>query len=220
MKPREKFLQRGVDSLTEKELISIIISSGSGRRSYKEIASSVSNLLFDGEKENRPLKDSLAGAKGLLAVDGIGKVKAIQIASAIELGRRYYKFHNATGRSRVLTTKDSLMQFDSIRNKKKEYLMGLFLNARFEKLGLEVIAVGSQNVLSVQPKDIFISALQLNATYILLGHNHPSGCSKPSREDVELTRSVQELARKLGFILLEHLVLAKDGWHSILGGME
>jgi len=102
-----------------------------------------------------------------------------------------------------------------IGSKKQEYIVALFLNSRFEVLDRRVICIGSLDGVSVLPRDIIIPALELNASSVVIAHNHPSGDASPSNEDVLITRRIQEGLELVGLNLLDHIVIGKDNWRRV-----
>jgi DNA repair protein RadC len=94
--------------------------------------------------------------------------------------------------------------------------MAVYLNARYELLGKRTIRIGSLNRLSVSPRDIIIPALEFNSAGVILAHNHPSGDSEPSKEDVILTKRIEKAFDIVGLSLIDHLVVARKNWVSVL----
>ncbi|WKZ31402.1 MAG: DNA repair protein RadC [Candidatus Dojkabacteria bacterium] len=209
MKPREKYESRGLESLSDRELAAIVISSGSRGVHYRDIANNLVTELRKGSPD-RPVD-----LETLSQVRGLGRVKSMQVLAGIELGRRLYQLYSSE-KPRISSTKESVAQFEDIKYKKREYLKAIYLNARFELLHKEVIGVGNIDSLFIQPRDILLPALEKNALYIVMAHNHPSGVLDPSRQDIELTDRVGRVAKELGFVLLDHLIVAKNGWRRIV----
>ncbi len=100
--------------------------------------------------------------------------------------------------------------------KRQEYLVCLFLNARYELLKKKVISIGTVDSLSISPRDIIVSALETNSVYIVLAHNHPSGSSAPSNEDLAVTTRLKDALDLVGMKLLDHIIVASDGWRSVV----
>jgi len=199
MFPREKFLERGVDSLTVKDLLAIILSSGVKGRNYKQLSSVVFEKLRVG-----------AEYKDLIKIKGLGSVKAMQIVASIEIGRRLNGIQ--VSRKVISSTQLAYEEIQYISRYKREHLVGLFLNARYELLGKKVVAIGSLDRISVLPRDVIVPALYKNAAYVLLGHNHPSGGVSPSNEDVLFTKRVKKALEIVGIVLLDHIVITEDSF--------
>ena len=102
-----------------------------------------------------------------------------------------------------------------MRNFNQENIVGVFLNARFEVLRKKTIAIGTFDRANVLPRDVIIPALEVNASSVILAHNHPSGASEPSREDIIVTKRMKKSLELVGLELLEHLVISEEGWLSI-----
>ncbi len=203
MLPREKFQEMGIDSLSEEELVSILIGSGVKGVCFSKLAKKILKILKEGN----------ISYEEMIKIKGLGNVKTIQIISAIELGRRIYDFRN-----KDIIVSNSQLAFNELKylvQKKQEYLVCLFLNARYELLSKKTIAIGTVDSLSISSRDIIISALNFNSVYVIIGHNHPSGVSKPSDEDIAITERIKSSLDLVGIKLLDHLVVASDGWRSV-----
>ncbi len=203
MLPREKFHKMGMDCLSDEELVSILIGSGVKGFDFSKISKKILTVLKSGD----------ISYEGIKKIKGLGGVKSLQILSAIELGRRIYSLK--TEKVLVSNSEMAFNEFKYLVQKKQECLVCLFLNARYELLSKKTIAIGSVDSLSVSSRDIIIWALDFNAVYTILGHNHPSGVSKPSDEDVVVTKRIKDALDLVGIKLLDHLVVASDGWRSI-----
>ncbi len=209
MLPREKFSQRGIDSLSDSELISIIVGSGCRKSSFSQISLRILKLLRKTVESGRKLN-----IDDLLLVDGVGKITAMKILSGIELGRRVY-FWDKGDRDVLRNSKEAYEYLKRMKELKQENIVCVFLNARFEVLKKKTIAIGTLDRAVVLPRDIIISALEVNASSVILAHNHPSGTSQPSNEDVVVTRRIRESLELVGIEFLDHLVISHDGWSSV-----
>lgn len=209
MLPREKFLQRGIDSLADSELIAILVGSGCRQVSFSEISTKVLRKVKELLDRNRKIE-----VKDLTEIDGIGNVTAMKILSGIELGRRIY-FWNKGEKEVIRNSKEAYEYLKRMRNFKQENIVGVFLNARFEVLRKKTIAIGTFDRANVLPRDVIIPALEVNASSVILAHNHPSGASEPSREDIIVTKRMKKSLELVGLELLEHLVISEEGWLSI-----
>ncbi len=203
MLPREKFLKMGIDSLSDEDLISILISSGTKGISYDVLSKRVLKIL----KKNKISFESLKNLKGL------GPVKSIQLLCALELGKRIYGY--SCEKTIISNTQMAFEQLRYLVSRKQEYLVALFLNARYELLERKTITIGTVDSLNILPRDIIIPALQANSAFVILAHNHPSGTSKPSNEDVVVNKNIREALKLVGIRLLDHIVISSDGWCSI-----
>lgn len=204
MFPREKFLQMGLDSLSDTELISVLIGSGIKGVDFVSLSKKILRVLRNGDLSYDSLK----------RIKGLGSVKSIQILCAIELGKR---LHGLNNEKNIISSSDiAFREIKYLIKKKQEYLVCLFLNARYELLNRKTISIGTVDSLNISPRDIIISALDVNAVYVVLAHNHPSGTSEPSSEDLLVTKRLRESLDLVGMKLLDHIVVASDGWKSII----
>ena len=115
----------------------------------------------------------------------------------------------------VTSPKEALLQFQDLRREPRESFAVLYLNARNQPLGREVVAVGGLNIAQLRPREVFAPALTLGAAAVVLAHNHPSGDPTPSPEDLAVTRHLLEAGDLLGVEVLDHLVLSADRFRSI-----
>jgi DNA repair protein RadC len=205
-RPREKLLVKGSENLTDAELIAILLGTGTKEHNALTVAS---KLL-----QKYPLK-SLADIHipQLEKISGIGKVKALHIQAALELGKRIFAPESIT-KTMIYTTNDAISICRDIASKKQEHMLVLYLNARHELLQKEVIGMGSLNALVIEPKEIFSPGLLTPCAEIIIIHNHPSGDVTPSDEDVQFTQRVQNAGEILGIQLIDHLIVCSSGYFS------
>ncbi len=202
--PREKALKYGISSLSDSELLAL--SLGKGTKELNVLG--LSSKLLSG----KTLKDfKNITFEELIKIKGIGEAKALQILSIIEIAKR---IENEEEKIVFSKPEDVFDYVKYLSKERQEKLIALYTNTSNELLGEEVIAVGSLNVLRVLPRDIFFPAINLNAYGIILVHNHPNGYSKPSKEDIEFTKKIQELAIQLGFEVLDHIIVGKKDFYS------
>jgi len=203
MLPREKFFKMGIDALSNEELVSILIGSGIQGLDFSSLSRKVLKKLKSGNVSFKDLED----------MKGLGEVKSIQILCSIELGRRIYAQKNE--KVVVSNSEEAFKELRYLIKKKQEYLVCLFLNARYELLKKKIISIGTVDGLNISVRDIIVSALDLNAVYVILGHNHPSGTCSPSREDLIVTDNIMRGLDLVEIRLIDHIIVAEDGWESI-----
>ncbi len=204
--PREKALKYGLSCLSDSELLALSI--GQGTKGLNVLGLSDKILRGRTLKELKDLK-----VEDLMKIKGIGKAKALQIAAIFEILRRIENDEEKV----VFNSPEDVYNYikkESLHRERQEKLIGIYTNTMNELLDEKTIAIGSLNVLSAKPRDIFFPAIQLNAYGIILIHNHPGGSSKPSKEDISFTENVRDLAFKLGFELLDHIIVGKKGFFS------
>ncbi len=207
-KPRERLYNYGADSLSNDELIAIILKTGSRKYSVKEVALKLLEQIGDIEK----LKD--IGLSSLMKIDGIGKVKAIELKAAIELGKRVY----ISGNQVKLKLNNALSIYDYFKNiigdKKQEYFYCVYLDTKSNYLGKKCLFIGTINNSVVHPREIFKEAYLLSANGIICVHNHPSGDITPSKEDIMITLKIKEIGLIHGINLLDHVIIGNDSYYS------
>ena len=209
MLPREKFQKNGIDYLSDTDLISILVGSGVKGKSFKSIAINILKLIRRELKHGKNLE-----LKRLSTIDGVGKVTAMRILAGMELGRRVYGIYDKE-KMLISNSKDAYELLKSISNLRQEHIVALYLNARFELILEKTVRIGGVDNSQLLPRDVISYALENNASYVVLAHNHPSGDCTPSQEDILLTRRIIEAMDIMGIKLLEHIVIAKNGWKSV-----
>lgn len=204
LRPRERLKSLGVEGLSNVELISIILGSGSASHSVLNISAEI--------LEKFSLKQlSQASIAKLAKISGLGQISAGKILASLELGKRASQ---PTPLERISTPQDVLREVSSLKTKNKEYAVALYLNGRQELIHKQVVSIGSTNFNYLEPRDVFGPALNLPAPYIILAHNHPSGNPEASQDDRHVTKRVQESGKLLGIELIDHIVVGKNGYYS------
>ena len=202
-RPREKLLLNGRRHLTDAELIAILIGSGS----RDETAVDLSKRILASCDNDLDLLGKVS-VQDLSKFRGIGEAKAISIISALELGRRR-KEVNVRPFSKVAGSSDAFNAlYPVFADLNHEEFWILILNRANHIIGKHLISKGGMAGTVADPKIIFKIALEHNAAYVILAHNHPSGNLKPSQEDITLTKRLAEAGRMLELIVLDHLIFA------------
>lgn len=205
-RPREKLLHRSREHLSEEDLLMLILGKGSGAVSVSRLASDLAPLIFlpDGRSRIPSLEDCLK-------IKGLGTAKASAVIAGLELGRRAQSFR---GRP-IHTPEDALPHLSWLRDCKREHFHALYLDTRRRLLASETVSVGTLEASLVHPREVFLPAVRLSASAILVAHNHPSGDPEPSAEDLALTRRLDKAANLLGIRMLDHLIIAGTDWISL-----
>ena len=207
-KPRERLYNYGSENLSNEELISIILKTGSRNYSVKEVALKLLESIGD---INR-LRD--IGISSLVKIEGIGKVKAIELKAALELGRRVYMDKNIS----KIKLNNGLAIYDYFKNvfidKKQEYFYCVYLDTKGNCLGKKCLFIGTINSSLVHPREIFKEAYLLSATSFVCVHNHPSGDSTPSKEDINITMRIKEISIIHGISLVDHIIVGNNNYYS------
>jgi len=208
-RPREKLLVKGRESLSDSELLAILINSGNKNKSAVELAKEV--LAMGKNNLNELGKVSL---KELMKIKGIGEAKAITLTAALELGRR--RQASATLNKTFIRSSNELAEF--LKTILKDYSYEVFgvvyLNKANKINHFEIISKGGMTSTIVDPRIVFKKAFEVEATSLVLCHNHPSGSLKPSRVDEEITAKIKEAAKYLDITVLDHLIVSDEGYFS------
>ncbi len=208
-RPREKLRDKGAATLSNSELIAILINNGTRDKSAIELAQEILRAGKDNLGEIGKLS-----VKEFMKVKGIGEAKAIIIAAAMELGRRRQA---AVSREKAVVTSSSdvagYLQ-NLLRDYRHEVFAVLFLNRSNKINHFQVISEGGITGTVADPRIILKKALEEDAVSIILCHNHPSGSLKPSKADEELTYKIREAARYFDIKVLDHLIVSDDGYYS------
>jgi DNA repair protein RadC len=208
-RPREKYLSLGFNSLSDAELIAILLRSGTKNESAVDVARN----LMAGCQNNLNRLSEMPLSK-LLKIKGIGKVKAITLLVAFELGKRC-RVATIIQKRKIDTTLDfvELMQTKNARLGYEEFWV-IFINQGAFLLGVENFGKGGITSTSVDIRLILQKALELKATGIVICHNHPSGDLLPSKFDLALTSQMKDATRLLSIQLLDHIIICKEDYYS------
>lgn len=212
-RPRERLVAEGPSALSSIELLSVLLSSGTKK---EEVLRMATRIMRDyGEKSILKERDAEKLSKEM----DIPLGKAMQIVAAGELGRRFYS-ENATATPIIRTARDAYKHVFDMRTLAKEHVRGLYLNTHYKVIHDEVISIGTVDANIVHAREVFRPALEYNAVAVVLVHNHPSGDLKPSMADVEVTDTLIRAGKLLGIELIDHIIVAKEGFASIPAGYQ
>ena len=206
-RPYEKFIKYGEKALSVSELLAILLRSGTRELSSIELAR---NLVLDIDQKEQILKLYDYTYESLIALNGIGPVKAIQILTLLELSRRLSK---ATYKQTMKWTspKDVAGYFmEEMRHKKKEQFLVVYLDTKCKCIGYERVSEGSLNASIVHPREVYKGPICKSDYSIIVLHNHPSGEPIPSKEDLQITAKLKDTGDIVGIRLLDHIIIG-DG---------
>lgn len=208
-RPREKLILKGKSSLTDAELIAILLGSGTTTLSAVDLAKIVLQSASNNLHELARLT-----VKDLTKIKGIGEAKAITIVAALELGRRR-KDLETDEKPKVSSSKDAyeIIKGDLLDIPHEEFWV-LILNRANRVVRKQQISQGGVAGTVADPKIIYKSALDALASGIILVHNHPSGNLSPSQADIDLTRKLKEAGKMLEIQVLDHIILAGQKYYS------
>jgi DNA repair protein RadC len=208
-RPREKLMLHGRRHLTDAELLAILIGSGNKNETAVDLSKRI--LSFYQNDLDALGKSSIAE---LSKFKGIGEAKGITIVAALELGRRR-KETVATPIQKIGSAIDAYqLLWPDLADLNHEEFWILLLNRANHVKSKHLISKGGQSGTIADPKIIFKTALENNAAYIILAHNHPSGNLKPSNEDIRLTKKLVEGGRMMDLLVVDHLIITDKGYYS------
>jgi DNA repair protein RadC len=208
-RPRERLIRQGAGSLSNQELIAILLRTGTKEESVLMLA----NRILKSFDKIQDFKE--ATVEEMTAVKGVGQAKAVQILAAVELGKRIYRKHSE-GRYVIKSPEDAAAYLmTDMSSLVQEHFVVLFLNVKNEVLHKQTIFIGSLNSSIVHPREIFREAVKRSAASIICAHNHPSGNPTPSPEDIEVTDRLVEAGSIIGIELLDHLIIGDHRFISL-----
>ncbi len=208
-RPREKMMLKGKHSLSEVELLAILIGSGNAKETAVDVARRILSTC-----ENDLNKLSRFTLADLQKIKGIGEAKSIMIAAAFELGRRK-KETPASEALKITGSHDAVSIFQPVLGDLlHEEFWILFLNRANRIITKEKISSGGMSGTVADPRMIFKAALDHKAVAIILCHNHPSGNNKPSQADITLTKNMAEAGKVLEISVLDHIIVTQRGFFS------
>ncbi len=207
-KPREKMFLQGEKSLSNAELLAIILRTGNKNKNVIELANYIINKDSQGI---RYLKD--ISIEELCQIDGIGLSKAAQIKAALELGVRVSSYKPQ--KYQVKNPWDIYKYYmESLRYLKKEIFKVILLNTKNEIITNIDVSIGTLNSSLVHPREVFIEAIKRSANKIILMHNHPSGSIEPSNEDKKITKRLISCGELIGIEVMDHIIIGDGVYFS------
>lgn len=208
-RPREKFMLKGKAALSDSELLAIIMGSGSRDETAVELARKILASV-----NNSWHQLSLLTVKDLMKFKGVGEVKAIGIATALEIGKRRAS-QEIPEKPQILSSKDAYhilkIHLEDLRT---EAFWAVFLNQNNKVIHLAQLTQGGINQSLVDVRILFKIGLEYFATGIVIAHNHPSGNKKPSPEDLQITKKIKEAGNLMCIQLLDHLIITENSYLS------
>lgn len=212
-RPYEKLEQYGEKTLTNAELLAIIIKTGTKEETAVGLAQQILKLNNSEQKNLSFLRD--VTVEEFMKIKGIGKVKAIQLKAVCELATRMNSVTNYKEK-RILKPYDiAEILMEKMRFEKQEILKVAMLDNRNKLLKIKDIAIGAGNFVKASIKTILNEPVKVEASKIILIHNHPTGDPTPSKQDIEFTDKVEQASKILGIQLLDHIVIGRINYVSI-----
>ncbi len=210
-RPYEKCLAQGPGRLTDAELLSVILRTGT----RGETAVALSARILENQHRSGLLGIVHASVPELMRIRGIGKVKAVQLVCIAELSRRIAKSQAMAGLHFTDPSSIAGYYMEDLRHLEQEVLMVLMLDTKGGRIGEEILSRGTVNATIISPREIYLCALRYGAVSIVLLHNHPSGNPQPSREDIELTKRVKDAGKLIGIELTDHIIIGDQQFVSL-----
>lgn len=208
-RPREKMQLLGRRLLTDAELLAILIGSGNATENAVNLCQRIlSTYRFDLYEAGK------ATVSDLCKFNGIGPVKALSIVAALELGRRRREYPEPENLKIIFSNDIFELMQPVFADLNHEEFWVLFLNKANRLLGKFMISKGGMSGTVADPKVIFKTALEKNAAYLMLTHNHPSGNLNPSQEDINITKRLRDLGAMMDMHVLDHLIITNNGYYS------
>lgn len=211
-RPYEKATEYGVECLSDAELLSVILRTGTRDKSARDLAE---EILMLGNPSGLPglLHHSLADYR---EIRGIGTVKAIQLSCIGELSKRIWKSAKVSSEF-ICRNPAGIAEYfmEEMRHREQEFLKVLILNTKNILLKDVDISKGTVNASLATPREIYIEALKFRGSSIILLHNHPSGDPTPSNNDCLFTKRVEEVGKLMGIPLLDHIIIGDNSYVSL-----
>lgn len=210
--PYERMEHYGPGILSDAELLAIIIRTGTNGERSIDVAIKVLNAA---DNTNGLLGLTQMSIQELMKINGIGKVKAIQLKAVAELARRISKA--TKNQTSCFTSPRQIADYymEDMRHLQHEEILLIMMNSKSQILREERISVGTVNASLLSPREVFACALKNNAVHIVLLHNHPSGDPTPSKEDIQITEKIKEAGGLIGIGLMDHIVIGDNKYVSL-----
>jgi DNA repair protein RadC len=208
-RPRERMMHYGAESLSQAELLAILLRTGT----HQESAIHVAQRILSQVGGLRQLAD--LSIEEMIEIKGIGPAKAVQLKAGIELGRR---MANSRLNEPVIIRSPqdaAAILTEQLRYLQKEHFVCLFLNTKNHVIAQETLSMGSLNASIVHPREVFRAAIKCSSASIICAHNHPSGDPAPSPEDIALTARLLKAGEIVGIDVLDHLIIGDKGFVSL-----
>ncbi len=202
--PREKIQEKGVESLNNEELLALVLGSGCPDCDVFQLSRNLSDYLASVNK--------FPTLKDLLKVRGLGQAKASKVLACLELSSRYMLGARAVSVTRPedLESKLSFLKYEN-----QEHMVLVTLNSSNEVINVHELTTGLVNQTLVHPREVFVRAIEDRAVSVILVHNHPSGSSEPSREDLHLTKTLCSAGKIVQIPVIDHLIISRCGLTSL-----
>ncbi len=203
-RPREKLLSKGAAALSDVELVAILLGSGTKTHDVFTVAGQILKALDQG--------DTHPDVKELQQIEGVGPAKAALIAAALEFTRRRIRPEGL----RISFPPEVLPLIHHLADRKQEHFLCISLNGANEVIAVRTVSVGLVDKTPVHPREVFADPITDRASAVIVAHNHPTGNLMPSREDLDMTRTLKGAGETLGIKLLDHIIFNQKCYYSLL----
>lgn len=210
-RPYERCMRHGPEQLSDRELLAVLLRTGAKGQTVLELAGEILKLTPERKGFTGLRRLSL---EELAKVQGIGKIRAIQLKCVLELARRMAR--EEAGKGVFFRNPGAIAEYymEDLRHREQEVLLLLMLNQKGRLLREKYMFKGTVNASMISPREIFLEALSARAVQLVLLHNHPSGDVHPSREDLNVTRRISEAGELLGIHLADHIIIGEHTYTS------
>lgn len=210
-RPREKMLKKGAQALSNADLLAILLRTGTKHDSVLRVA----ERLLKKYEDFGIVALSTLSPQELSKIKGIGPVKAVTLAAAIELGKRLHGVE-ASRKAVIRSPQDAVaLLMPRLRHETREHFVVLLLSTKNHVLATPTISIGSLNASIVHPRELFREVINHSAASVILAHNHPSGDPTPSSEDISLTRKLVDAGGILEIPVLDHIIIGDKKYVSL-----
>ncbi|MFA5405291.1 MAG: DNA repair protein RadC [Ignavibacteria bacterium] len=214
-RPRERLRDKGVASLSSSDLLAVILGKGIKGES---VLVTVQKLILHFGGLQKILEASI---DDLMKIRGIGLAKACQLVASFELSKRLLKenleFEKERVKKNAITKPEEIVKYikTEIEDFSKEHFFVVSFDVRNRLIGIDKTSKGTLSASLVHPRETFESAIRRHAAQIIVAHNHPSGDTEPSDDDIRITKRLYEAGKIMGIELLDHIVITKDSYSSL-----
>jgi DNA repair protein RadC len=203
-RPREKLKHKGAQSLSDVELVAVLLGSGTKSTDVMTLAARLLKTL-DGE-------GGMPSLDGLCKVEGVGVAKASLVVAAVEFARRRIRPHGV----RISFPPDVYPLIRHVADRRQENFLCVSLNGANEVIAVRTVSVGLVNRALVHPREVYADPITDRASAVIVAHNHPSGNLTPSQDDLEVTDQLKAAGETLGIQLLDHLIFNQTDYYSLM----
>ncbi|MEX2411781.1 MAG: DNA repair protein RadC [Candidatus Paceibacterota bacterium] len=205
-RPREKLEKYGPEKLTDAELLAILLRTGTKELDVMKLSQKILRYFQDEKILSATIEE-------FQKIHGLGLAKACEIVACLEFGKRKLKGKKT---NILLTPKDVWEAMSDVRGSKKEHFVVFYLDSRNQEIKREIISIGTINASLVHPREVFEGAIKNNASSIILAHNHPSGDTEPSQDDIEVTKKLVHAGKILDIRVVDHVIVTDKEFNNFI----